>query len=223
VPFRQAGAAAVWERGVDFGVASNDMAHGGRLLELWTPGARYADVYLPLHGPHQGDNAACALAAAEAFFGRPVHADVVAEAVAGTRSPGRMEVLGRRPTVVVDGVKNPEGARAAAATLAEEFAGARSLVLVVGLLQGRDPVEMLEALGARKARLVVACTPATPRALPAAEIVAAAHRLGVDAEDGGAVGPAIERARAAADPDDVILVAGSLYVAGPARAHLAAQ
>src|SRR3954447_2211230 len=70
--FRAAPAAQVWERDRDFGCESNHLAHGGRLVDLRTPGADYSDVYLPLHGAHQGDNAAIALAAAEAFFGAPL-------------------------------------------------------------------------------------------------------------------------------------------------------
>src|SRR4051812_1614443 len=80
--FRNGGADALWLRGVDFDCTSNDIAHGGRLLDLRTPGGEYPEVYLPLHGAHQGDNAAVALAAAEAFFGDPLHPDVVADAFA---------------------------------------------------------------------------------------------------------------------------------------------
>src|SRR5437763_2120412 len=75
--FRAAGAAEVWERERDFACERNRLAHGGRLLDLRTPGAFYEDVYLPVHGAHQGDNAAVALAAAEAFFGAPLASDVV--------------------------------------------------------------------------------------------------------------------------------------------------
>src|SRR5436309_8144948 len=101
--FRAAGAAEVWERDVDFGCEANRLAHGGRLVDLRTPGARYDDVYLPLHGAHQGDNAAVALAAAEAFFGAPLDPEVVQGAFAGVRVPGRLEVVGRQPLVVLDG------------------------------------------------------------------------------------------------------------------------
>ncbi|HVM65280.1 MAG TPA: Mur ligase family protein, partial [Acidimicrobiales bacterium] len=69
--FEARGADAIWARGRDFGWATNVVAVGGRLLDLYTPAGETPDVFVPLHGPHQGDNAACALAAAEAFFGRP--------------------------------------------------------------------------------------------------------------------------------------------------------
>ena len=83
---------------------------------------------------------------------------------------------------MIDSAHNVDGARAAARTLAEEFTLAGSVVMVVGLLEGRDPAEMLEALGATEAGFVVACTPPSPRAIPAPEVAAAAERLGIVAE-----------------------------------------
>ena len=218
--FRGAAAGEVWERGADFGCEDNQPAHGGRLLDLRTPTASYDGVYLPLHGAHQGDNAAVALAAAEAFFEGPLSPGVVEQAFSGVRAPGRMEVVARRPLVILDGAHNPAGARAAAATLASEFAAAGSRVLVVGLLQGRDPAEMLAALGADHARVVVACPPPSPRALPAAAVSDAARAMGLEAMTATSVEEALERALALAREDDLVLVSGSLYVVGAARSVL---
>src|SRR5947209_6871339 len=168
--FRAGPAGQIWERDNDFACEGNVLAHGGRLLDLRSPGATYTDVFLPLHGAHQGENAAIALAAAEAFFGAPLDAEVVEEAFAAVRVPGRLEVLGRQPLVVLDGAHNPAGAAAAAEAIAEAFGGSAGRVLVVGLLQGKDPVEMLEALEARASRIVVACPAPSPRTLPPAEV-----------------------------------------------------
>jgi len=218
--FDAAGANEVWRLGVDFACVENRLAHGGRLLSLRTPGAEYDDVYLPLHGAHQGDNAACALAAAEAFSGAPVERSLVDEAFAQARSPGRMEVMGRSPLCILDGAHNPAGARAAAATLAEAFGDSPSRVLVVGLLKGRDPDEMLGALDLSQARLVVACPPPSPRALPPAEVADAAVRAGVAAVVVDSVEEAVGRALDEAGPDELVLVTGSLYVVGAARTAL---
>jgi dihydrofolate synthase/folylpolyglutamate synthase len=218
--FRAAGAAEVWERDRDFGCEANHLAHGGRLLDLRTPGASYTDVYLPLHGAHQGDNAAVAVAAAEAFFGTPLGAEVIEDAFAGVRVPGRLEVFGRQPLVVLDGAHNPAGAAAAADAIAEAFGGTAGKVLVVGLLQGKDPAEMLDALEARGARAVVACPAPSPRSLPPIEVAAAARAMGLEAETAGSVPEALARALAVASPDDLVLVSGSLYVVGAARAAL---
>src|SRR5581483_846538 len=158
--------------------------------------------------------------AAEAFFDGPIEEDVVAEAFASVRSPGRMEVVGRQPLCILDGAHNVAGARALAETLAEEFPGSASRVLVVGLLGGRDPDEMLEALEPDNVRLVVACPPPSPRALPAAAVVAAAERAGIPAVEAGSVEEAVDRAVDLAEPDDLVLVTGSLYVVGAARTAL---
>ncbi|MDP9005729.1 MAG: dihydrofolate synthase, partial [Actinomycetota bacterium] len=183
---------------------------------LRTPGATYSQVFLPLHGRHQGDNAAVALAAVEAFFGRPLDDDVVREALADVAVPGRFEIVGRRPLVVLDGAHNPDGCRAAARTL-DDFSFAGTPVLVVGMNRGRSATEMLAALRADQARLVVACAVDWPRAMPAEEIAAAAASLGAEVEVVPAVAEALQRALAVASPDDAVLVTGSLYVVGAAR------
>jgi dihydrofolate synthase/folylpolyglutamate synthase len=218
--FEQEGPALLWLRDRDFGCTANHVAVGGRSLDLYTPTSRYEGVFLALHGAHQGENAAVALAAAEAFFGRPLHDDVVREAFATAQVPGRFEVVGRSPLVVLDGAHNPDGARAAATTLGD-FAVGGERILVVGMNQGRDPIEMLEALDARSARAVVATAADWVRAMPPAEIAAAARSLGVDTEIVPSVGAALDRAVAVAGEEDLVLVAGSLYVVGEARASFA--
>jgi dihydrofolate synthase/folylpolyglutamate synthase len=208
--------ARLLRRGRDFDCLRNEVAIGGRAVSLTTPLAQYDDVFLSLHGAHQGDNAAVALAAAEAFFDRALDEDVVREAFATVSVPGRFEIVGRAPLVVLDGAHNPDGARAAAATLGDfGFAGER--FLVVGMNKGRDPVEMLEALDARLARSVIATAVDFPRAMPPEEIAEAARSLGVDAEVVRGVPGAVNHAIGLAGEDDLVLVTGSLYVVGEAR------
>src|SRR3546814_9423377 len=79
--FRAEGGAVHWVRNEHFGVRSSLVAVGGRHADLYTPGSRLEELYLPLHGAHQVDNAAVAVAAVEAFFGRPLDRDVVQEAL----------------------------------------------------------------------------------------------------------------------------------------------
>ncbi|MCU1460130.1 MAG: folC [Acidimicrobiales bacterium] len=219
--FVDAGAREVWQRDRDFGCEVNRLALGGRVVDIRTPGASYDELFIPVHGAHQGDNAALALAAAEAFFGAPIAPDVVIDAFAGLQLPGRLEIVGRQPLVVLDGAHNPAGAHAAADAIDEAFANRPGRILVTGMLNGRDPDEMLAALGAARARLVVACPPPSPRALPAAEVAAAAARLGVAAEVASSVLEAVAVALALAEPEELVLVSGSLYVVGAARAALA--
>jgi dihydrofolate synthase / folylpolyglutamate synthase len=218
--FRAEGPREVWERDLDFAIDSNLAAVGGRVLDLHTPYGALEQIYLPWHGGHQGDNAAVAIAAVEAFFGRGLADDVVNAAFAELTNPGRLEVAGRSPLIVIDGAHNPDGAEVARATIDEDFAVAGRYILVVGLLAGRDIEVMLEALGASQADLVIGCTPDSPRAIPADDIARVASALGVEADAIPDVGDALDAALASACPDDAILVAGSLYVAGAARRHL---
>lgn len=213
--------AEIWLAGVEYGCTRNDPAVGGRVLDIHTPGASYDGVWLDLHGGYQGENFAAALAACEAFFGAPLDDRVVREAAGTVRSPGRLEIVGRQPLVVLDGAKNLEGAHKAAEAVAEEFGAASSEILVVGMLRGKDPAAMLEALGVRRARLVVACDAPSPRTQAASVVAEAARSLGVDAVESESVSDALDVAFSRAGPDDLILVTGSLYVVGAARAALA--
>ena len=208
-------------RGRDFELVRNDLAVGGRLLHLRTPAAEYPEVFLALHGRHQAYNFLDAVVAAEAFFDAPIEPDLLAEAAATVRSPGRLEVVGRRPLVVLDGAKNIPGAEAMAVAVDEEFGAYPNRIMVVGMLRGKDPGEMLQALGAAKARYLVTCPPPSPRAQPADVVAKAGFLLGVESEPTPSVADALDRARELAGEDDMILVTGSLYVVGAARAAIA--
>jgi dihydrofolate synthase/folylpolyglutamate synthase len=208
-------------RDVDFGVRSERLAHGGRIVDLYTPAGRYDEVLIPLHGAHQAQNAAAALAAAEAF-GNALEPDVVHAAFAAVRSPGRLEVVGHSPLVVLDGAHNVVGAGALRAALAEEFVDAPRIV-VVGLLREKEPHEMLEALGVATAARLVCCRAPSPRALEPEAIAAAARDLGFDRariDTVELVAEAVARALALAEPEDQVIVTGSLYTVGAARAAL---
>jgi len=171
-------------------------------------------VHLSLHGAHQGDNAACAVAAAQAFLGTTIEEDLVSDVLGAVRMPGRLEVVGRHPLVVLDGAHNAAGATAAGWALREDFAAARRVIVVMGCLRGRDPGELLSALGAERITAVVACRPPSPRAQEPVNVVEAAQALGLVAEEAGTTAEALQRALELADRDDLVLVTGSLYVVG---------
>jgi dihydrofolate synthase/folylpolyglutamate synthase len=216
----ECGAAETWVRGVEFGCTESRVAVGGRLLDLRTPAAHYPEVFLSLHGAHQGDNAACAVAAAEAFFGAPLAPEVVEHALSSVRVPGRMEIVGRSPVIVLDGAHNVAGAQALARALVDELAPSDDTVALIGMLQGRDPSAMLEALRPAGVRTVVACTAPSPRALPAASIAEAARALGLQALAADTVTDGLTLARARLSPTGTLIVTGSLYVVADARAVL---
>jgi len=212
-----AGCEEFWVRGVEFACTSNRVAVGGRLVDLRTPGAAYGELLIPLHGSHQGDNAACALAAAEAFFGSPLHEEVVEEGLAAVRVPGRLEVIGRHPLVLVDGAHNAAGMMVLARSLTEEFAIEGETTAVVGMLTGRDPTAMLDALVSAGVRSIIACAPDSPRAIPVGDIVAAAVSLGMEVSVASSPAEAVRKAVERSAPDDRVVVCGSLYVVADAR------
>src|SRR5829696_381924 len=217
--FTEQGPARTWLRDEDFGATANRLAVGGRSLDLRTPEASYDEVFLPLHGAHQGDNAACAVAAAEAFFERPLDDAVLRSGLEDVVVPGRFEVLRRNPLVIVDGAHNPDGARTAAAAL-DDLAVRGDRILVVGMNRDRDAVELLEALDARQASRLIATAAPWVRAKPAEEVAAAAASLGIEAVAVPDIDQALATALQGAGRDDVVLVAGSLHVIGPARTAL---
>lgn len=239
----EVGATAVVD-GEDFGVVERLVAVGGQRLALRTRHGSVDDVYLPLHGAHQAENAACALAAAEAFLvgdreGR-LDPDVVRDAFAHVDSPGRLEVVGRRPLTVVDAAHNPAGARAAAAALPEAFPGAR-FTAVLGVMADKDADGIAEGLGPAVDAVVVTES-SSLRAMPADDLADAVERalpgrrviVEPDLE------AALDTARSlAADTDDAtdaadaidsvsggvfggVLVAGSIYLVAEARRLLGA-
>lgn len=210
-------------RGPDFGVRENVMAHNGRAVTLYAPSGEYEDVFLPVHGAHQADNAACALAAAEAFFGgERFDLDVVRSAFAGLELPGRLEVVGRHPLVLLDGAHNTDGARALRAALAEGFPS-EARTLVVGILREKEPHEMLEALGVLEADRLVVCPPPSPRGLDPETLAAAAKNVGMPSamiEVARHVPEAVARALATTPEHGQVVVTGSLYTVGAARSVL---
>jgi dihydrofolate synthase/folylpolyglutamate synthase len=211
--------ASMLVRDLDFGLSDNMLAVGGRLVDLRTPTTVYHEVHLPLHGAHQGDNAAVALCAVEAFFASPLSDEVVREGFATAHVPGRFEVVGVQPLVIVDGAHNPPGADTCAQVFFDDFAPEARRLLVVGTL--RDPDAMLAALRADDFDVVITCTAPTPRGVPSVEVAAAARRIGC--QEVLAVDTPAEACRLAlsrADADDAILVSGSIYVVGEARAML---
>jgi len=216
--FRSAGGATALVRGEDFDVLDNQLALQGRIVDIRTPTTMYPEVFVPLYGFHQGNNAAVALTAVEAFFAAPVAPDIVVEGFAAVTMPGRFEVLGHQPLVIIDGAHNPAGADVCAEVFFDDFDPAGRRILVVGCLLGRDAEEMLSALRADEFDVVLTCTAPTPRGMPASQLSAAARALGCDeiieCRD---VEQACDRAVRLAAQDDAVLVAGSLYVVGAAR------
>lgn len=195
-----------------FAVADEQVAIGGWLVDVDGVHGRYRDLFLPLHGRHQVRNLATAIATTEVFFGRALSDDAVAEAVSSMTSPGRIEVIGHDPLVVVDGGHNPDGVAATVDAVREEFSVGR-WVVVFGAMADKDlPAIAAELAGIADEVITTAVDnrrAATPDAL--AEVVAAAG-LEVIAEADPAQALALATDRAG--PDGGVLVIGSLYLVG---------
>jgi len=212
---------AVLLRGNDFEISENELAVGGRMIDVRTERAVYKELPLPLHGQHQGDNASIALTAVEEFFGNVLDIEVVREGFAAVRMPGRFEVLGRAPLVVIDGAHNPAGADVCAQVFFDDFSPEGKRILVVGALKGRDPQMLLSALRADEFDAVICCTAPTPRGIGANDLASAAKQMGCEqVVVCETVESACDKALNIAREEDAVLVAGSLYVVGSARTFL---
>ncbi|MEO6512978.1 MAG: folylpolyglutamate synthase/dihydrofolate synthase family protein [Nocardioides sp.] len=211
---------------VDFGVINRTPAVGGQLLSLQGLRARYDDLFLPLYGAHQAQNAVMALVAVEAFLGtEPLDGELVAAAFAAVTSPGRLEVVRRSPTILLDAAHNPHGAEATAAALEDSFQ-LDPLVGVIGVMGDKDFEGLLAAFEPHLAHVVITQN-STARALKAEQLAVTARE--VFGEDRVTVEPnlpdAIDRAVAIAEENSsgssvgagAVLVTGSVVTVGEAR------
>ena len=152
--------------GNDFGLLTRDVAVGGQQLSIRGLGGDYDDLFLPLHGAHQAHNTVVALAAVEAFLGggeQRLDPDLVRTGLAAVASPGRLEIVRRSPTVIVDAAHNVAGALALRNALEDSFNFAR-MVGVVAILKDKPATEMLEILEPVLDHVVVTRT-TSPRAM----------------------------------------------------------
>lgn len=205
--------------GEGFALETQTLAVGGQLLTVRGIAGTYPELYLPLYGAHQGANAALAIAAVESLIGggdQPLNAEVVADGLGAVSSPGRLQLLGTAPTVLVDAAHNPHGARALVAALDEAF-DIDEWGAVVGILAGKDTVGIVSTLTPAVAR-VFATTPDSERAgdpdliadvAEAADVPVTVHPTLEDAADAA-------RAWAAESDRRAVIIAGSVVLAGEA-------
>ncbi|WP_247826267.1 bifunctional folylpolyglutamate synthase/dihydrofolate synthase [Arthrobacter antioxidans] len=228
---REVGAEFRFE-GVEFGVESRTVAVGGQVVSLTGLAGRYGELLVPLHGEHQAENAAVAVAAVEAFLGggeRELETELVRNGLRAVTSPGRLEVVRTAPSIIVDAAHNPAGARAAAKGINEAFDFSR-LVLVIGVLEDKDVAGMLAELHEELGGILedVCLTQSTsPRSVPAADLLQPALAAGF-AEENITILPglddalewAVMKAEENNDLSGGILVTGSITVVGETRTLL---
>jgi dihydrofolate synthase / folylpolyglutamate synthase len=246
--------ATVAREGLEFGVTSRELAVGGQQLSIRGLLGSYEDLLLPLFGAHQAGNAACALAAVEAFakpsatgpategsdtspsangdvYGpEALDEDLVRSAFAMMSSPGRLEVVRRSPTTIVDAAHNPAGMAATVTALAEAFAFTE-LIAVVAISEDKDVSGILDALEPLAAELVVTSNSSPRSAEPAKLAEQASAVFGPDRvravprlDDAIELGVALADEADARAGDDagqpggaLLLITGSVITAGEAR------
>lgn len=205
----------------DFLLASDLVAVGGQVISVQGRAARYDDLFLPMFGDHQGHNAALAIAVCETFLGdgaTPLDGDVLAQGLAEAKSPGRLDLAATGPTILVDAAHNPHGAASLASAL-DRYFDASEIGVVIATLEDKDTRGILTHL-LPKAERFFATQVESERALAADDLAAEVARAGagdrVDAYE--SVEEALEEARewATADEGRMVLVAGSVILAGEA-------
>ena len=211
------GASLVLE-GRDFSLAERKLALGGQAIRVESMRDVYDDLFVPLFGEHAARNAAAAVAAMEAFLDGPLSPDEVRRGLRNAESPGRLEVVSRKPLVVIDGAHNPAGAKALASSFPEAFTW-RRLTVVVAVSSDKDVSGVARAL-APLGGSFVATRYAGARAADPEVVAAALQDAGAEATAAPSLADAIENARAGAEEDDAILVTGSLYTVAEARRAL---
>jgi len=223
--------ATVAREGVEFGVLSREQAVGGQQVVLGGLRGTYEDVFLPLFGLHQAGNAACALAAVEAFArvsdegSEGLDPDLVREAFAQVTSPGRLEVIRRSPTIIIDAAHNPAGMAATVAGVQEAFTFSR-LTGVFAASGDKDVPGMLAELEPLLTDIVVTRNSSERSVDPGETAELAAEVFGEErVHEVPRLDDAIEAAVALADEavaetgpgSGGVLVTGSVITAGDAR------
>ena len=202
----------------DFEVDRRLMAIGGQALSVRGLYDTYDDLFVPLFGEHAARNVAGAIAALEALIGQALDIGAVRQALARVTSPGRLEVMGRSPLVILDGAHNPAGAEALAASMQEVFTWDR-LHLVLAVSANKDVAGIVDPL-APLADVVYAARNRSERS-GEADVIAdrfAAEDTPVELFD--TVTNALAAALASAGAGDCVLVTGSLYTVADARRTL---
>jgi dihydrofolate synthase/folylpolyglutamate synthase len=212
--------------GQDFALVKGSLAVGGQAITVRGLAGVYEDEYLPLYGAHQGFNAALAIAAVESLIGggaQPITGGVLAEGLGQSTSPGRLQLVGVSPTVLVDAAHTPHGARALVEALRESF-DFDEWGIVLGVLADKDAAGIVAAL-APIASHVFATAPDSDRANDADRIADLAEVSGLPVTVHADVADASEAARewAAASDRRAVVIAGSVVLAGEAIALAEAE
>ena len=216
--------------GVDFTLGDVAQAVGGQQIDIHGLRGNYPEVFLPIWGRHQAENALVAVAAAETFLpgDEPLARDVI-DVLSSMTTPGRLEVVAHNPTVLVDAAHNPAGANVLAQALTDAFSF-DEVVGIVSILADKEIEGILKGLRPVMDRVVFTAN-TSGRAVPAPELASIAVALGLweprqirTAPDlTAAMATAAEMAAASDTPGKVgLLATGSVITAAEVRGLYAA-
>lgn len=216
---------SLYELGVHFRHESKTVEKGRQTFDFTGPFRKYSDMAIRMDGRHQQANAAVALMALEVlrqYYAVYVEEEDLYAALESTAWKGRLETVAERPQTVLDGAHNPDGAKALADALTSVYAY-RNLVFVLGMIRNKNHREYLRHILPIVNTLIVT-EPDFHKKMPAGELAAEARAMREDESLQIQVEPdwraALGLARAAASPDDLVAVSGSLYLVSDARSLL---
>ena len=208
--------APVYRQGKDFRVRRKS----GGTFTFFGIHDQWSNMKTSLMGRHQIDNAALSLAACELLnhAGVSISEQDCRQGLADLRWPGRLEIVSESPRIILDGAHNLVAARNLAAFLAQET-NQRPITMVIGILDDKPYEAMLSAL-IPVTQKVILTRPKIDRGLPPETLYTEARQYGKDITLIPDVHQAVQQAVSQAAPDDVICIAGSLYVIGEAKVCL---
>lgn len=185
----------------------------GQVLDFRTGGQWHTGYQLPLAGPHQGLNALTAVTAVEELRkkGYTISDEVLRTGLGRVRWPGRIEIAGVNPRVVLDGAHNPAGALALREALTP-YMGDKPAVLVMGMMDGKDAERVAEILAPMADRAVI--TPVdNPRSMDPTKLagIMETYMPVMIADDAR---QAVSAGIKLAGSDKMVLVTGSLFLIG---------
>ena len=208
--------------GEDFEVLSVTKEKVGQRFSVRTLTGVYEDLFIPLHGLYQVENAALAICAVEAFIGggkQRIPDDVIRVALADFSSPGRLQIISRDPLTILDAAHNPDGARSLARALRDSFDSPRT-VAVLSILQEKDAVGFFEELKFAPIDKVIVTQSTSPRAMEASVLKELAGKYFEHVETASSMFSALERAKELVAKDGAIVVTGSITLVGDALKNL---
>jgi len=204
--------------GKDIAVKRTDADLGGQCFDVEFAGRRYADLHIPLLGKHQLENAACAIGAVGAVRLRGMKVDdrAVARGLEKTKWPGRMEIVQRKPLVMLDGAKD-SAAMAMLAEAVKEDIAYRKLILVIGISSDKDITGMVGAIAPLADKAIITTHKVAGRGAYTRTIAREMDRHGVAHESVPDARDAVREALSLAGEKDLVLVTGSLFTVAEAR------